>query len=202
MGKKAAVVANDGRRKMLAAVNIRWKQNRPDMRHDEEGLKQALRDFAAQVCGLGNVESLGDLNNRELGRLLDALKEPSELKQPGPGVIRGTFKGENARTLQRANVGEGEIVHLASEAQKATLQKLFEFLEWDQEKSANFVAKRFKSLSLAMLKFKQAQSLTRILLNIAVSKEIKRQLGASIKVSREMTRAGIPDIKRRLGIDQ
>ena len=214
MGKKAAVTTNDARRKMLAAVNIRWKQRRPDLRHDEEGLKEGLRSFAAQVCELANVESIGDLNNRELGRLLDALKEPSEMSRPmrrvkagDNGVSCGMFgRGKSGDESVRPTTGsphsKGEIVHLASEAQKITLQKLFEFAEWDAQKIQGFVSKRFRVKSFAMLRFHQANSLTRILLNIGVSKQIKKQVGKSVKVTEEMIRAGIPELKRKLGIDQ
>ncbi|HKV41776.1 MAG TPA: hypothetical protein VJX67_21410 [Blastocatellia bacterium] len=209
MGKKATkttVKANDGRRRMLAAVNIRWRQHRRDLRHDEATLKDELRSFAAQVCGLANVDSLADLNTRELGHLLDALA-PGTARLPAcPSLTRPTFDRTHSRP-STSQVGKGtrpgaEITHLASEPQKATLQKLVDFLEWDAPKGSSFIAKRFKSQSLGMLTFNQATKLTRILLNIAVSKEVKRQLGNDVKVTKTMTDAAIPEIKRRLGIDQ
>ena len=118
----------------------------------------------------------------------------------------GTFG--RGKAVDRAGAGsetrpymDAEVVHLASEAQKATIGKLFSFLEWEEEKQAEFMWKRFRTRSVPMLKFSQAQKLTRILLNIAVVRDAKRK-APGVRVSQGMIRAAIPSIKARLGIDQ
>jgi hypothetical protein len=192
------------RNRMLSAIHVKWAQKRPDIRSDKAELAGALRDFAAQVCELANVESLADLSEKELGFVLDALNGKPAGAQPtqiatrsGANVVRGTF-GNKA---QRPPIGgePADITHLASPGQVATAQKLFAFVEWPLEKQEAFLGRRYKTKAVAMLTFKRANGLVRILLNIAASRDIKRKM-AGVKVSQAMIKAAIPELKRRLGI--
>jgi hypothetical protein len=194
------------RNRMLSAIHVKWAQKRPDIRSDKAELAGALRDFAAQVCELANVESLADLSDKELGFVLDALNgKPvagGRYAQPTPtagaNVLRGTF-GHKAPRSPIVDREPAEITHLASPGQVVTAEKLFNFVQWPLEKQEAFLERRYKTKAVSMLTFKRANGLVRILLNIAASRDIKRKM-AGVKVSQAMIKAAIPELKRRLGI--
>jgi len=246
------MTASNVRHRMLARIHIEFPKLRPDLRHDRDGMDEALHEFAAKACSLDGVGSLGELTDKELGWVLDAMNgkgpgAPTEalaLKardtvrtgkaevDRGRRVLCGAF-GRPKDGFEEYNVprdlktrpqphnpdsdyqriadfdsklrasrqGSAEIVHLASEAQIATAAKLFEnFVRWGTEKREEWLIKRFKGKrSVAMLTFKEANHLMRILFNIAVSRDIKRKT-PGVEVSKAMIDAAIPDLKRRLGI--
>jgi hypothetical protein len=109
----------------------------------------------------------------------------------------------NYKISKYANAAsDAEIVHLASREQIVTLEKLVEFVGWDADRLAEFLQKRFRSRSFAMLTYKKATSATMILLNIAADRSLRLQHGEETRITREMIASEIPQIKRKLNIDQ
>jgi hypothetical protein len=184
------------RSKTIAAIQITWKKIRRDLCDPEESREQRLT-FMAGVLNLKRpLESTRDLTDKQLGRILDRLRELEwQPELPDTQSIHALIANPTEAT------NEAEIVHLATEAQVATIEKLVKFLGWGRQAQEAFLQKRFKRTSPRMMTPKQAGSLTMILLNIAASKSIRDRSQVK-RVSRVMTRAEIPALKRRLGIDQ
>jgi hypothetical protein len=199
------------RNRALGAIHIEFARMRRDL--DREELRDALHQYAAEVLNLSNVETMADLTDRELGWVLDAMRKETAVKKsvgvsvapPAGRVVRGKFGGRGAGEVGSAERGmrdaEGaEITHLASEAMVITIAKLMDFLRWDHpEKREQWLLQKFKVRSAKTLSYKKAHSCIRVLLNIAVSRDIKRKVPGAV-VSRDMINSGIPDLKRRLGI--
>jgi hypothetical protein len=194
------------RRKLFAKIHCQWKEMRPDLFGSEE-LREALIEFSREACGLESLETLKDLTNAKLGRVLDEMKamkaqpqlpdcDPRFLQVPAARVPRG----KNSEQAEPRAPGGG-IIHLATPAQIATIKKLFGFLGWSQEFREKFVSDRYRGKSPAMLRFKDATGLTAILLNIAAARELKEKWGPDKKISRGMIRGQVPELKRRLSID-
>jgi len=208
MKKRAAFKSSGVRGRMLAKIHILWPRLRPDLRHDPEGLREALHDFAAKANNLDSVTSLTQLTDGQLGRLLDEIgkqvpgqataQRQSASNQESGNVIPGKF----GRARESAGVPESgaDITHLASPAQVKTIKKLFDEVRWwNGGRREAWLKSRFGVGSIPMLRFDQATSAIRILMNIAVSRLIKLKT-PEVKVSRQMINAGIPDLKRRLRI--
>lgn len=178
----------DSRRKMLAAINIQWKELRPDLRHSPDELRAERLAFAADCLKLkGGLGSLSDLTDRQLGKVLDRFREMRE--QPAL---------PNCQVAQPPN-GGAEIIHLASPEQVFTINKLLDFLGWQPSARKKFISRRFKRENPVHLRPKEAHSLTRILLNIAAARELKER---GLKATRPQIRLQIPSLKSRLGIDR
>jgi hypothetical protein len=183
----------------IAAIHITWSKLRRDLKGDKEELRESRLLFMSQVLNREVTTSRG-LSQAKLGKVLDAMRalESSPLLPGGVPTV------EQPPAIESA---PAEVHHLATEAQVATSDKLFGYLGWSPEAIASFTEKRFKRKSPRLITPKQANSLTMILMNIAASRDIKRrwkaERGREVEhVSREMIRAEIPALKRRLGIDQ
>jgi hypothetical protein len=99
------------------------------------------------------------------------------------------------------NSQSAEVIHLAGPEQAWAIERLFEYLGWEQEKRDGFLKKRFKHANVKMLRPRQATGLTRILFNIAAHRDIRAR-GVEGPISREMIDAEIPKLKKRVGIEK
>ncbi len=183
------------RARMIAAIHIKFKQVRRDLRGCTEAeIREERLAFINQTLNLKRpVSSMRDLTDRRLGLVLDKLSQL--LAQPPLPNSRAVT------TPQTEGSGGAEIVHLASAEQVYVINKLLDFLGWGLEAREKFISQRFKSKTPNMLSQKQAQSLTMILLYIAAQRSVKDRTGVA-RVSRKMIQAEIPDLKTRLGIDR
>jgi hypothetical protein len=177
------------RRRMLAAINIQWKELRPDLRHSPDELRAERLAFVADLLNLrGGLGSLSELTDRQLGKVLDRFRD----MQQQPAL-------PNCQVAQPSN-GGAEIIHLASPEQVFTINKLLLHLGWGEAAKKAFLSRRFKRENPVHLRPRQAHSLIRILLNIACAAELKSR--GFKKVTREQIRLQIPSLKARLGIDR
>lgn len=183
------------RARMIAAIHIRFKQVRRDLRGSSETeIREERLAFINQTLNLKHpVSSMRDLTDRRLGLVLDRLNQL--LAQPPLPNSRAVT------TPQTEGSGGAEIVHLASAEQVYIINKLIGFLGWSPAASEKFISQRFKSKTPNMLSQKQAQSLIMILLYIAAARSIKERTSAA-RVSRKMIQAEIPELKARLGVDR
>jgi lipopolysaccharide biosynthesis protein len=182
------------RSRMIAAIHLKFKKLRTDLRFcsDEEIRDERLAFINDALKSKRAIISMRDLSDRQLGLVLDALSRLETQPQ--------LPNSQAANVAANAGNASAEIIHLASSEQQHTIEKLFNCLAWDDELRASFVKQKFKS-SPAMLTFKQANSLTMILLTIAATRAIKGR-GSVQRVSRLMIREEIPALKARLGIDR
>ena len=174
----------------MAAINIRWKELRPDLHGDEEAMRAERLAYAAQVLRLKHpISSMTELTNYHLNKVLFHFDE-LQRKPSLPGIpLASTKPAEPA-----------EIIHLASAEQVFTINKLLDFLGWQAESRKKFLSARFRRENPVHLLPRQAQSLIRILLNIACSQELKSR--GFRKVTRPMIATHIPALKKKLGIDR
>jgi hypothetical protein len=179
---------------MLAAINIKFRQARPDLRHatDEEIRDERLAFITDALHFKRPLASMRNLTDRQLGLVLDALRRletqpalPNSEATPAP---------------KPENTGGAKVIHLASAEQVHTINKLLDHLNWDLDVRADFIRKRYKRNVPTMLTPKDANSCIMVLLTIAASRAV-RSRGVS-RVSRLMIRQEIPDLKARLGIDR
>lgn len=184
------------RSRMIAAIHIKFKQVRRDLRHADEGeIRDERLAFINDTLRLKrSITSMRDCTDRQLGLVLDALGRlesqpalPNSQAVPAPKAA--------------ATTGGAEITHLASAEQVYAITKLLDFLNWRAEARANFIKQRFNRTTPQMLTQKQAQTLFMILLTIAAARSVKSRTGAA-RISRKMIQAEIPDLKVRLGIDR
>jgi len=181
------------RSKTIAAIHLTWKKLRRDLSDADESREQRLT-FMAGVLKKDSISSTRDLTDRQLGRVLDAMRELERAPElPGMQVIHRVSRSETTPAT-------AEIIHLATAAQVSALKKLLAHLGWRAEAQEGFIEKRFHRKSVEMLSPKDAHSLTMILLNIAASNAV-RSRGVK-RASRLMIGDEIPRIKRLLGIDQ
>lgn len=181
------------RSRMIAAINIKFRQVRRDLKYATEGeIREERLAFITDALRLKRqLDSMRGLTDRQLGLVLDALGRletqpalPNSAATPAPQPT-----GETA-----------EVIHLASAEQVHTISKLLDFLNWREEARENFIKQRFQRTSPAMLSQKQAQSLVMILLYIAARRAVNSRTGAA-RISRKMIQAEIPALKIRLDID-
>jgi hypothetical protein len=199
------------RDKTIAAIHIVWSKIRRDLKGDKEELRASRLAFMSQVLNK-DVKSSRDVSDAKLGKVLDRMRELE--RAPGLfGVSSSEFKVQSSEhqtrnlELETKPAGEAEIVHLATDAQAGAIVKIFNYLKWSPEAREKFVDQRFQRTSPRLLTPKDANSLTMILLTIAAARDIKQQwkqeTGRDVeRVSRQMIRAEIPALKRRLDIDQ
>lgn len=182
------------RSRMIAAIHLKFKKLRTDLRFcsDEELREERLAFINDVLKPKRAIASMRDLSDRQLGLVLDALSRLEAQPQ--------LPNSKAAAPIAQADTS-AEIIHLASSEQGFTIEKLFNCLGWTDEARTNFVQQKFKRSSPAMLTFKQANSLTMILLNIAAARAIKGR-GSVQRVSRRMIQDEIPALKARLGIDR
>lgn len=187
--RKASSNAGDSRKRMMAAIQIKWQQMRPDLRHSPDELREERLAFVSNVLRLRReLTSLRDLSDRQLGRVLDALNDMTvHPRLP------------NSEVPQKP-IATAEIIHLASAGQVHAINKLLNYLDWTAGFQETFIKRRYKRANPVHLRPKEAHSLLRILLNIACTRELKER--GVTKVTRAMINLQIPVLKQRLGIDQ
>jgi hypothetical protein len=195
------------RARTIAAIHVTWKKLRPYLTDDPEQLRQARLDFINDVLkSKTEITSMRSVSDARLGRVLDAMRELE--RSPGlPGISSSEFRVVRPGPESLGAKPEAEVFHLATESQVAAIVKLFDYLKWSMEARESFTRKRFRRASPSMLTPKQGNSLMMILMTIAASRDIKfrwkADTGREVEhVSREMVRAEISALKRRLGIDQ
>jgi hypothetical protein len=195
-GRRSRTSQRSTRSKTIAAIQITWKKVRRDLSDVDESREQRLTFIAGVLNLKGPIASTRDLTDKQLGRVLDRLRELE--RQPELPETESIHAPAN-RSVD-AGAGAAEIVHLATASQVATIEKLFHFLGWRLQTQEGFLEERFKRKSPRLLTPKQAGSLTMILLNIGAAKSIRYRAEVG-RVSRTMIRAEIPSLKRRLEID-
>jgi len=189
---------NDNRRSMspqsrngaYAAINILWLQMRPDLKWEsKDDIRAARLEWIQNFLDLKReLKSTKDLTDGQIGLLLDEMKrltgqsvKQSPTAVPPSGADNVTFLS----------------AFRASEEQKHTLRKLFDFLQWSEDYKTEFLKKRKFPAEVSSLTFRKANSLTMILLNSAAHKDLKAQ---SKPTGRAATAAHIKNIKRKLQI--
>lgn len=186
----------NSRGKMIAAIQIEWKNLRRDLRDDAEALREERLIWIQKTLGLRHeLHSMTALSDKQLGIVLDEIRKLT--RTPRPSATTAV-----AKIVTMPNGGGAEIVHLSSEEQLYAIGILTKFIEWNSEKIAAYLKPRFRVTTERMLTHKQCNSFMMHLLNIAASKDLKRMLGKDTKVSRKMAGEHIPSLKRKLGIDQ
>lgn len=185
------------RRGLIAKVQIQWKELRPDLKHPSDESRDERLSFITQALRLKEpLDSIGELSNRKLGLVLDAFKTLRDQPQL-PNSHVDIKRQPHSDALTSVN-GGAEIIHLASAEQVFTITKLLEYLGWSTDSQKAFISKRYRRENPRLLRPKQAQSLVRILFNIACARDLKGRGVAT--VSRTLIREEIPKLKARLGI--
>lgn len=202
-------MSRDSRNSAYAAINILWNQMRPDLRFEAKDVVREERlAWIASFLGLKKLDSTTKLSDGQIGKVIDEMKRlTGQVSKPQENNTKSQFS-TNLRLVENPNVNESttslhhessaEIIHLASEEQKFTLEKLDRHIKWRNREL--FYKQRKFTTNFAMLKFDQATSLTMILLNIAAHQDLKEQGKTSI--SRTMTAKYIPVLKKKLQIDR
>ncbi|HKO43367.1 MAG TPA: phage protein GemA/Gp16 family protein [Pyrinomonadaceae bacterium] len=197
--EKPARSKKDVRAATIAAIHVTWKKLRRDLKGDADELREQRLAFMSRVLNC-EVKSTRDLTPAKLGKVLDAMRELERAPTlPGVSSLKSQVPSKEPETWD-LRPETAEIVHLATEAQVATIEKLFKHLGWGLEAIEGFTEKRFKVKSYRMLTPAKANSLTMILLNIAASNALRKR--GMQRVSRRMIAIEIPSIKRLLNIDQ
>jgi hypothetical protein len=194
----------------MQAIHATWRKVAPPTVVDAEDLRNERLNFAARVLSLNQpLKSMSGLSGAQLGRVLDAMRALE--RAPGANVGAGLVPARDR--VGTSPTPTGDIHHLATTAQVEAIDKLFAYLGSSPLWIEEFLETRFRRKSQRLLTPAQANSCTMILFNIAASRDIKqrwqrvldlRRTGEKdkTKVTREMIRAEIPALKRRLGIDQ
>jgi hypothetical protein len=182
---------------MISAIHIKWKKLRPDLRHDNDALRDERLAFITDTLKLKRtLNSMRELTNRQLGLVLDAMTR----LESQPQLPDESFRRASANPKSEAE--EGQVIHLASSEQVHVIHKLLDYLGWGTEAREKFIKQRFNRSTPAMLSPKDAHSLIMILLYIAAARSIKERGNAGKRVSRAQINAEIPALKERLGIDR
>lgn len=198
-----ASMSRQSRNNAYAAININWQQMRPDLRFEPaDVIRDERLAWIANFLGLKKLDSTTELSDKQIGLLLDEMRRmtgraPKQTAAPLTDTNVVQFPNQQRRTTE---LGDAEVVHLAGEAQIFTINKIVGFIGWSEEHFREFLFNRFRRRSPRLLKFKECNSLMMILINIAADKDL-RALGKA-KISRAMTAAHIPEIKRKLEIDR
>ena len=176
------------RRGMIAAIQIQWKELRPDLRHSPEELRDERLAYITDILKLKEpLRSLKDLTNYQMTRVLAHFDD-----------LRAQPALPSTQVVARPVVAE--IVHLATAQQVFTINKLLDFLGWHPDSRKRFLSSRYQRENPVHLRPRQANSLIRILFNIACSQELKK--AGFKKVTRPMIGMHIPVLKKKLGIDR
>ena len=160
----------ESRNKSYAAINISWQNMRPDLRGEsKEIIREEMLGWICGFLGLKKLDSIKDLSDGQIGKLLDEMKRISGQTSAKPTTTDSPF---GKKPAQAATSG-ADVIHLASEEQQYTAAKLFDFLGWNVERKEEFLRDRFKCPNVAMLRFNKANSLLMILLNTAAHADLK-----------------------------
>ncbi len=208
--KKRTWYSPEARNGAFAAINIKWLQMRPDLRFED---RNTVRDerlaWVAAFLGLPKLASLTDLTSDQIGIVLDEMNRLSGGRptnyaaKPVQRDVKPSAKVVNIADYRQPNqpeAADAQITHLSGEAQIFTINKLVAAIGWSDEHFREFLFSKFRRRSPRMLTFKQCNSLTMILLNIAADKDLRAQ--GKTKISRAMTAKYIPILKRKLDINQ
>lgn len=186
--------AKEMRRKMIAKINIIWKELRPDLSTADE-LREARLDFARAELNLPSLGSFTELTDGQLRRVLEVL-----VREQSGAVLPGMERTKQAAPPPSAP-GGAEVFHLASKEQCWAINAILNYLKWSSDAREGFLVKNFRRRSAQMLSPKSAHSCIRILLNIAASRDLKAAKGdAEAKVSKVEIDSYLPELKRRIGI--
>lgn len=179
-----------------AAMNILWLQMRPDLKWESRDvIREERLIWIADLLGLKReLKSTKDLTDGQIGIVLDEMKR---LTGGDKAVPKVPAKIQPNNVVQFPAPPGAEIIHLASEEQQYTAQKLFDFLGWTAPAKEKFLRERFDCPNVRMLTFKKANSLMMILLNIAAHADLKSK---GLPTGRKETAKQIKEIKRRLQI--
>ena len=193
----------------IAAIQICWKQMRPDLHGDKDALREERLIWIASFLQLRRpLASIKDLTDRQMGIVLEEMRRMTGTT-PKPKIVsdiaRPPLDGNvvniaDYRQPSPSEATEADVTHLSGEAQIFTINKLVGAIGWSDEHFRDFLFSKFRCRSPRMLTFNQCTSLTMILLTIAADKELRAQGHA--KISRAMTAKYIPILKRKLSIDQ
>lgn len=182
---------------MFGAIHIRWKQLRPDLHHPSDDSREQLLELVSSELRLQDLQSLKELNNRQLARVLDVLA--SEQGRKGPNVVR--LGSRTPRKASDSTDTPGVVEHLAGLEQIWAINSLFGYLGWREGSREEFIAAKFHGRrNPAHLRPKEANVLLWILLRTAASKDLKA--GTDRKISKKEINAYIPKLKAQLGIDR
>ncbi len=198
-------MSRESRNNAIAAIQICWKQMRPDLHGDKDALREERLVWIASFLQLRRpLGSITDLSDKQMGIVLEEMRRMTGT-QPKPKQSAAPREGNivniaDYRHEQTGETTDAEVTHLAGEAQIYTINKLVGSIGWSEEGFRDFLFQKFRRRSPRMLKFKEANALTMILLNIAADKELRAQ--GKTKISRKMTAEHIPLLKRKLQIDR
>lgn len=210
-------MSTQSRNAAIAAIQICWQQMRTDLHGDKDAMRDERLAWITSFLRLKNpLESIKDLSDGQIGLVLDEMRNMTGAKAPAwSPQQKGKIEREHRRLTQIGNVisiadfvskkpksapVESETVFLTSDEQFYTLEKLVNFIGWNDEQTQNFLKKRKFAPSLRMQEFDRATALTMILLNIAADKDLRAQ--GKTKISRAMTAKHIPILKQKLQIDR
>lgn len=191
-------MSSQSRNSAYAAINILWLQMRPDLRgEDKETIRDERLAWFASFLGIrGELKSTKDLTDGQIGMVLDEMKRMTGQPQQKP--TQSPFTANRAKLLPSVPSPSGaDVIHLASEEQQFTAQKLFDYLGWTAPAKEKFLRDRFNCPNVRMLTFAKANSLMMILLNIAAHADLKSK---GKKTGRTETAKHIKEIKRHLQI--
>ncbi|HQU82982.1 MAG TPA: hypothetical protein PKY59_07660 [Pyrinomonadaceae bacterium] len=184
----------DSRKRAIAAIQIMWQQMRPDLHGDRDGLREERLIWISSFLDLKKpITSVTKLSDGQIGVLLEEMKRLTGNAKPKSG---GDVRFARPRPALASPSG-AKIIHLATEEQEFTAQKIFDFLGWNVVKKEQFLMERFKCPNVRMLRYEKAHSLMMILLNIAAHADLKSK---GRKTGRAETAKHIKVIKRQLKI--
>lgn len=189
-------ISPESRGKMIAAIQICWKQLRQDLHGDADALREERLIWVTDLLHLKHqIHSIKGLSDGQLGAVLDELHRLTQ----SPTASAQTAV---AKVVTMPHGGGAEIIHLSSEAQLYTINILLNFVGWTAARKQSYLKTRWRTTSERMLTHKQCNSFVMHLLNIAAHKDLKQIHGKDVKISRKMTGAHIPVLKKKLGIDR
>lgn len=198
------------RQRMLAKIHLEFPKLRPDLRHSTEDMRLERLAFCEQVLSLRKpLDSMRRLTEKQLSRVIEAIKEKKpQTALPGCGVHHFKREDEQAKVQMASQAGcgveemKGAIIHLAGTEQVWAINKLAKYLSWSPKGMEGFLQSKYKRNSAGMLSPRQANSCLMILFNIAASRDLKAEHGQQVRITRSMIGRYIPQLKRKLGIDQ
>ncbi len=202
-----ALNAHESRKRAIAAIQILWKQMRPDLHGDKDALREERLAWIGSFLQLRRpLRSITDLSDGQMLIVLDEMRNLTGTKKQILPQEKGRIEREHRRHFQSAgnvvDIEQFKRQHFASDEQKFTLDKIIKHLGWSDDAARAFLVKRGFGESIEKISFKKANSLTMILLNIAADKDLRRVLPEGTKITRKMTAEHIPLLKRKLEIDR
>lgn len=182
------------RHKMTAALHIEWKKF---YRGEEEQSRTARLEWVTRALGYKRtLKSTSDLNEKQLGIVLDALRRANG------GSLNELATRRPKPQAQSVQATTAEIVHLASQEQVWALELVTRRLGWDAAHLADFLQRRWKRRTFTFLTSAQANDALAILLNIAAGQDLRAaRTDPKQPVTRDDIRAYMTTFKRKIGLD-